>query len=728
MESEQNSPCSELAEYSQRLLLSHKAFHEQKALGKLKLFGSLSLPGRGGLVFVGGRVSVLKWHPTAKGILATAAHRSEQLSHEVLTIYSGAAHIQIWRISGSTAACLGVVPHDGDCTWDLKWRPGRATVGHANTWSGTFAAALGNGCILISSFDNATQNTSGYDSLTGQVRVLPHSKTLLNVHKKPFLRRPVRVLEWSLNGSRLLVGSVNGFVEVYEASSDSSVWPKWTIPAQESIVSDIKWLNPFLFCTLGISCVLRLRDIRDPVATIEQNAEGLAGSLSMSMAEPNIAVVGSDTGYLRVVRLRGTDNFKARHPVRRVYVQGSSFRTMQSISVPSPRGSRTFLYTGGCEGIVHEISFPRPLWPDQDQCTISRTKVGHLLRWCVVKSPAKTTDTSDMLHLVIGDGFQGVGDTGKDTFSCHEPVDAGKIRSQSDFRKKTKVVGPHTTDTPLFGDSYHQTIVITRVDLSIQDGTIAVGIDGGIITWLPLGHENIDSSLAADKPSASLTKQTASSKKRMRPKKPLKPNVKEIPPKVTIDKHRNDSPVQRFGMDLGLLPVHSSIREPSSNGKSKPTTATASECKHGTQIQLRIQCRLRIRARVEGEASRRPQESEHVRSTRRRKRLRMSEIQTVPSGFEQERPSRRLGKAMLPNAKKRRPSPSSFPQGETDTQREKRKSKKDPVATPLSQSGRDVLRVGDDSNRHDAVRNSPDRTASGRPKRNRSLTWRMRGD
>ncbi|PXF46034.1 hypothetical protein BWQ96_04209 [Gracilariopsis chorda] len=531
MDSEQTSQCSELSKYSHPLLLSHRDLPKEKVLGRLKLFESLPLPGKGGIAFTGGRVSVLKWHPTARGILATAAHKSEQLFHEVLRTYSGPAHIQIWRMSGTSAACLGVIPHNGDCTWDLKWRPGRVKAEPANRWSGTFAAALGDGCILISTFENVTQTSSGYDSLTGKVRVLPCSKTLLRVHKKPFLRRPVRVLEWSLDGTRLLVGSVNGFVEVYEASSDSSIWPKWTIPAQESIVSDMKWLNPSLFCTLGISCVLRLRDIRDPVATIEQNAEGLAGSLSMSMAEPNVAVVGGDTGYLRVVRLRGTDNFNAKHPVRRVYVQGSSFRTMQSISVPSPKGSRTILYTGGCEGIVHEISFPRPLWPDQDQCTISRTRVGQLLRWCVEKCPAKAKEKGDIMHLTLGGSFEDAQDRNKGTSSDREGVDPRNGRSHSGFRKKTKVVGPHGTDKPLFGDSYHQAIVVTRVDVSIQDNMIAVGIDGGIVTWLPLDHESIDSSLAEDMDSEWVTKPSASSKKRMKTKKTRKPNVKTSRPR-----------------------------------------------------------------------------------------------------------------------------------------------------------------------------------------------------
>lgn len=513
--------CPELSQSSHPISVSYAGSPKRNSLGTLNLFECRPLPKRGGIAFLGGHVSVLNWHPTAKGILATAAHNSKQLVHEVLRTYTGSAHIQIWHVADCHASCIGVVPHNGDCTWDLKWRPERSSNTSNISWGGMFAAALGNGCVLICQFKDVDQASQNYKSSQGHTQALPHSRKILRNHKKDDIRTPVRILEWSLDGNRLLVGSVNGYVEVYETSSDENVWPRWVIIAHESILADMRWLSSTLFCTLGISCVLRLRDIRDPVGIIEQNAEGLSGSHSMSMLEPSVAVVGGDLGYLRVIRLCGTDGFKAKTPVRRVYLQGSSFRAMRCANVTSPGDSQSLLYAGGCEGIVHKVLFPRPLWPRQDQCDISDITLDKLLQWRVEQTPTAAEGNVEELHLILGSAVTEISSEQKSNTSLGNVKEAKLDNGKKSITRRTKkLVGPHGADESGFGSTHHQAIVITRVDLNTQDGLIAVGIDGGILTLLPLETKQLGSPLerveAREMPAKNITrkgKQKNSSKR-----------------------------------------------------------------------------------------------------------------------------------------------------------------------------------------------------------------------
>lgn len=263
----------------------------------------------------------------------------------------------------------------------------------------------------------------------------------------------MRVVEWSPDGKRLVVGAANGNVEVYEADSQNACWPSWTIPAQESVISDIRWLSPKLYCTLGMSCVLRLCDVRDPVATLEQNCEGLQGSLSMAIVEPYVAVVGADSGYLRVVRLSAIDQTSAQNPVRRVYLQTSSFRDMRSVSL----SGMTVLYTGGSEGILHQVVFPKPLWPLKGACKIDKTRISERLRW------------------------------GMDGDGMHLQLDPPQRKEPEKSKRKRGGVGRASESAGvLFGERYKQPIVITRIAVNAQNNAIAVGIDGGFITWLPI--------------------------------------------------------------------------------------------------------------------------------------------------------------------------------------------------------------------------------------------------
>ncbi|KAI0564189.1 WD40/YVTN repeat-like containing protein [Gracilaria domingensis] len=516
MDTETTTECAELSEYSPPIALARSHLPQWTSATRLSLFESKALPENGGIAFAGGRISALKWHPQVKGVLAAAAHRSDQPVHEVLKLYRGRGHIQLWFVDNNLATCMGVVPHNGDCTWDLKWRPTTNEAESTNEQGGTFAAALGDGTILVCQFNDISRNSNGCNAESGRMCVLPCSQKILRANVRGSPPKPVRVVEWSLDGNRLLVGCVTGAVEVFESSSSESMWAKWSVPAQESIVADIRWVNRYLFCSLGTSCVLRLRDIRDPIATIEQNAEGLAGSLSMCMVEPNVVVVGGDTGYLRVVRLCGTDNFKAKYPVRRVYIQGNSFRTMQSVSAPYEGTSRSLVFTGGCEGVLHEVIFPRPIWHGNEQCSISKTKVEQLLSWDVEDSLEGRDDTGAALLLTIGatiavrvpDNVEG--NEGHAADEAQNSFPPGQKRKHQ--QRTRKISGPSGDDKPLFGTTYRQSVCITRVDVSLCDRRIAVGIDGGIITWLQLEHEFLESSLVRTIPPPTKKRKRATSK------------------------------------------------------------------------------------------------------------------------------------------------------------------------------------------------------------------------
>lgn len=513
MENGSKAFCPELRASSDYIDVTEEGLEQLHKHGSLNIFESRILPnGNGRIAFVGGPVSAVDFHPWAKGICAVAAHRSEQPTHKILKCYQGSAHIQLWKFSQDVTTCIGVIEHNGDCVWDLKWRPDESDQDGSTGWHGTIAAALGDGTVLVCSIDSFSQTPFAVEGAPTK-RLVP-SSTLLRVNKNIANRSPVRVVEWSKDGNLLVVGAADGSIEVYDATSVDRTWPKWSIPGHESVVMDLRWLSETHLCSLGLSCVLRLRDIRDPVSTLEQNMEGLSGSLSMDTPEPNVAVVGGDYGYLRVVRLSGTDGMLPRHPVKRVRLQSGSFRDMCSIPVSgnSERPcSQTLFYTGGADGMLHECKFPRPIWESADECEIGRTQIAERLRWKQSMERKEWDEEIQTLQLQVGkvtasSARQVKKQASENGDAASEPdaeglkEDLGILRVGEPMEESSKPSAPRkplrksravgrdgAADAySLFGARYNQSIVITRMALSAPSDMLAVGISGGIVTWMPL--------------------------------------------------------------------------------------------------------------------------------------------------------------------------------------------------------------------------------------------------
>lgn len=523
MESEPKFACSALQQESDELEVTAGNSKHPERFGRLALFESRFLPTEEvGIAFVGGPVGALQFHPYAKGICALSAHRQEQCMHEILRCYEGDGYIQLWDFSASKPSCLGVIPHNGDCAWDLKWKPDEPTEALSGGWRGTLAASLGDGTVMVTTVEGSIRSPPS----TSPGRILASKTMTLRKEGSTADRVPVRVLQWSDDGGMLVVGTADGSLEIYGASSTSEPWSKWSIPGHESVVMDLRWISKTHLCTLGLSCVLRLRDIRDPVSTLEQNAEGLSGSLSMDTLEPNVAAVGGDYGYLRVVRLSGADGVTVKLPVKRVYLQVGSFRDMKSIPVKTQNGNpfRTLLYTGGAEGIVHECTFPRPIWSSPEVCNIGKTKITEKLRWSgkKIQDPADEANSRSVtLHLEIApNGDKGVLDRkdqsqteltslsaledDKETGSIQE---VAKQRLSADngretdgkgapgeelaHSRKSRAVGKASDvkDCSFFGEHYNQKAVITRISVSEVSNLLAVSICGGFVTWMPLALE-----------------------------------------------------------------------------------------------------------------------------------------------------------------------------------------------------------------------------------------------
>lgn len=444
--------CQELSQESPNFEVVDGAIDKIERVESLPLFGHhLTCENKAGLMYAGGRISALNFHPTRKSLCAVAAHRQDCSKHEILKCYKGRGHIQLWNLSlkPNETHCIGVLPHNGNCTWDLKWRPTNTTTTTTTTSTsgldangssgdniqealastrisdlpsdssrtvGTLAAALGDGTAIVATFQDfhlpdvpipvqsKTNDKDPSQSTKMDVFKLNPNIMVLRAHKKAHQRSPVRVAEWSRDGSRLVLGIANGTIEVYEASSQDKVWPRWCIPAQDTVITGIKWMSSSFLCSVSISCVLRLRDMRNPVSSLEQNAESLQGSLTMNALEPTVAVIGTDSGTLRVIRLSGIDGLSVKQPLKRIYLQTNAMRDVQSIpQLDMKKNPFTLVFAGGTEGVLHECLLPRPIWPDADTCQLARSETKIKLRWSMVDPPADS-NSSD---VGIADSIEG---------------------------------------------------------------------------------------------------------------------------------------------------------------------------------------------------------------------------------------------------------------------------------------------------------------------------------
>lgn len=480
-------PCEELSQQSSLLRVTDARTGEERNLPKLPVFQHATICNDTvGILYAGGHISALNFHPTFPSLCALSAHRADDSTHNILKCYKGRAHIQLWNLSllPNTTRCAGVIPHNGNCTWDLKWRPitQPSTSAAPNQPFGTFAAALGDGTAIVCTFEQCDlPDLSQLDDKS--VMTLAPKTMTLRAHKKTHQRCPVRVAEWSPDGSKLVLGIANGTVEVYETSSKEQVWPRWSIPAQESLITGVRWMDSCYLCSVSMSCVLRLRDMRNPVSSLEQNAESLSGCMALDAVEPSVAVVGTDNGTLRVVRLAAIDGMAVKQPVKRIYLETNTIRDIQSVPGGGIPGREvvpfTLLYAGGSEGVVHECVLPRPIWPHPDVCHLPRTETQQKLKWSLYTpkdGESAEDDDEERLCLQIGDKRAQV--------SASEPAKP-KRRSRAAGRDALDLQN-HPPKTVLFGKDLVRKTMITKIALSEALDLIAVGMDDGFLTWLPM--------------------------------------------------------------------------------------------------------------------------------------------------------------------------------------------------------------------------------------------------
>lgn len=529
---EEGPPCKELGQKAHPFRVSHPSNNGSEYVAPLSLFEHrLMFDNKVGVMYAGGHVSALSFHPTTPTLCAIAAHRQDQQRHNMLKCYKGRSHIQLWNLSleSKQTYCVGVVPHNGNCTWDLKWRPQPTNSNSAecsNSSSrlvGTLAAALGDGTAIVATFHDfdlphvTSKHTS---SPPTEVCTLTPKVMYLRGHKKPHQRCIVRVAEWSPDGTRLVLGLGNGTIEVYEASSQDKVWPRWCLPVQDAVITGLRWLDENFFCSVSIACVLRLRDMRDPISSLEQNQESLASSFAMTSVEPSVAVVATDAGTLRVIKLTSVDGVQAREPVKRIYLQTNSVRDVQSVSetVETNTVPVTLLYAGGSEGIVHECIIPRPIWPSRDSCHLPRTDTSQKMRWVMsnkdkfqahestcdstANSESPMTDMDEItvvkanvdeqiLHLSIecaglDEHEKKSGNTGRlDPDGNTTPKKKPSRRSRAAGRDGAERES-NLPKTVLVGQEITSNTTITRISLSQGADLIAVGMDDGFVTWLPM--------------------------------------------------------------------------------------------------------------------------------------------------------------------------------------------------------------------------------------------------
>lgn len=567
--------CPELGQKSCPLHVSSTNSDQRESVGRLSLFQhTLVANNSAGVLYAGGHISAIDFHPSSKTLCALAAHRQDTPTHKLLKIYKGHAHIQLWSLSlipGYTH-CVGILPHNGNCTWDLKWRP-QPFPSHASFTPpiGTLAAALGDGTAIITTFQDsdlpymdAALKTS---SPPTSVLTLSPKIITLRAHKKAHQRNPVRVVQWSPDGGQIVLGIANGTIEVFEVNSPEGIWPRWCVPAQDSLITGIRWFSPSHICSVSIACVLRLRDMRNPVDSLEQNTEGLSGCRTVDTIEPSVAVVGTECGTLRIIRLETIDGIQVKQPVKRIYLQKNSLRDVQS-SVEDEEGTTTpytLVYAGGTEGVVHECILPRPMWPKRETCHLPRASILQKIRWTEVENKKDQSVDSE----AIGDG--GDKDGGLNLYIGHQDHNTRSLVSTDrvcdeqfidkingtghtvpTVSKRTRVPGPNGMDRetydsrlPLFGEDIVKRTTITRIALSQDADLVIVGMDDGFLSWVPMkGGETKQLNLPKTKMPGYVSaskKKLVSGKKRGRPRKyPLRPvrqsRFEEVTDEESVDK------------------------------------------------------------------------------------------------------------------------------------------------------------------------------------------------
>lgn len=452
-----------------------------------------------GFLYAGGSISALDFHPSSKFLCALAAHRHDTTNHDIFKCCKGRAHIQLWSLSLQMeyTHCVGVLPHNGNCTWDLKWRTMPLQL-HSSTGEsiGTFAAAIGDGTVLVASFEDShlphMHTLIDAPSPPKSVLTLSPQTTILRGHKKTHQRIPVRVLEWSPDGSRLILGLVNGTVEVYQASTTDRVWPCWVIPVQDSPILSIRWLCPSRFCSVGISGVLDIHDIHNPVNSYKHMAKNFSGCHAIDSADPHVAILVTDCGKMHLVRLDATTS-PAKRSVRTVRLQETSLQAVKSYTYDGDTGNPSchVVYAGGTNGIVHECVFPRSTESKKMSKLKVKPVITEKLWWEFVDDGAMFGSGSIKTNALDDKSVEGnTPDHGLNLHLGRHDQGAFKdsgimnIESNKNRVEKESVETDTFPKAPKSGEvTDKKKTTITRISLSQDAGLVVIGMQNGIVTW-----------------------------------------------------------------------------------------------------------------------------------------------------------------------------------------------------------------------------------------------------
>ncbi len=482
----------------------------------LDLFETLSLPGSTGgqLAFVGGPAYALDWH--LDGVhLAVGVHRSARPVHQLTETYDGAGHIQIWRARSCAEQIFvsHLIPHNGDCVWDLKWRPRPGLEGS------TLAAALADGQLML--YHPVLLSVED-DSQISPVSVLRDSIPQMTLRGAHETHDGIRTVQWSPDGDKLAAGTVHGCIELYRITENSAAEPQVVaqlivrVRAHESAISTMRWLDSYNLCSAGFDGTQRVRDVRDCLTDLERVSDGPAWNLCLVNPEENIIISGADSGFLKISRLASTSATLKMSEMKKTRVAIASLRDLACMPYKGMHKTiSTALFLGGGEGKLAVGSLLYPLWRASG-CMIRKSRFRTVLQWAVEhcedeserrkRKKIKHEPCDDKLDVKSDEGLMEdeLGNTGyrEDVFELYHVNNSSLVLHLTDSvhreahlsrKPKSKKIGYESVpvDINLCADRYDQRVAITRLALTRSGKMIATGTHAGFLTVLPVSDDMI---------------------------------------------------------------------------------------------------------------------------------------------------------------------------------------------------------------------------------------------
>lgn len=435
----------------------------------LGLFDTVQLPAGGSLAFVGGPSYAIDWAPDGQH-LAVSAHRVVRPVHQLLRLYRGAAHIQIWRVSagGAHLAPVQMLAHAGECTWDVKWRPGSGAA--------LLAAALGDGHVQLYL---PTLNESGS---------VPAGEASLREGEAA--HDGVRALAWSDDGRTLAVGTVQGCIELYgvrDAAGALLVHIMARVRVHEGMVSGLRWMQPYVLASVSFDGTQRVRDVRELTADIDRTSDGPGWHFAAVAPEDSVVISCSDGGYLRFTRVADLAGSAGPSDVKKTRLSTASVRTLACTSVPAEgkRKAATALLFGGAEGKLTIAAVPRPLWGGGG-CQYRKSKFSSVMQWVPLQGE----------ESLLGHPGRG-GGTGHEVSELYR-VKHSELELCLGFEAKEKAKPSKKSkrsyetapgDINMCAERYDQRVCISRVALTESGDMVAAATHAGLLTVLPVPYD-----------------------------------------------------------------------------------------------------------------------------------------------------------------------------------------------------------------------------------------------